>query len=107
MDETDIKVAGPQTYRYRAADRDGNTPAFLLRTKQDGAAARRFPARAINPHGVPENIGIDTSGANTATIESSQSVRGNGIQMRQLKGLNNLVEPDHRATKNPCAPCSD
>lgn len=82
-------------------------PAFLLRTKQDGAAARRFPARAINPHGVPENIGIDTSGANTATIESSQSVRGNGIQMRQLKGLNNLVEPDHRATKNPCAPCSD
>lgn len=53
MDETDIKVAGPRTYRYRAADRDGNTLEFLLRTKQDCAAARRFPAGAINPHGVP------------------------------------------------------
>ena len=33
-------------------------------------AARRFLERAINLHDLPEKITIDTSGANTAAIES-------------------------------------
>ena len=47
MDETYIKVAGPWKYRYRAADRAGDTVDFVLTAKRDKAAARCFLERAI------------------------------------------------------------
>ena len=89
MDETYIKVGGPWKYLYRAVDRDGGTIDFLLRAHRDCAAARRFFERAIDLHGVPEKITIDS---------------GADIELRQSKYLNNIVEQDHRAIKRVVRP---
>ena len=104
MDETYIKVAGEWKYLYRAVDRDGDTIDFLLRAKRDCAAARRFLERAIDLHRVPERIGIDKRGANTAAIKSIQTACGVDIEMRQIKYLNNIVEQGHRAIKRVVRP---
>ncbi len=99
MDETYIKVAAQWKYLYRAVDKFGDTVDFLLTSKRDLAAARRFLERAINLHDVPESITIDKSGANTTAIESVKAYACVDILMRQNKYLNNIVEQDHRAIK--------
>ncbi len=104
MDETYTKVAGEWKYLYRAVDGEGHTIDFLLRAKRDCAAARCFLERAIDLHGVPEKITIDKGGANTAAIKSIQTDSGAGIEMRQIKYLNNIVEQDHRAIKRVVRP---
>ncbi len=104
MDETYIKVGGAWKYLYRAVDRDGDTIDFLLRAKRDRGAARKFLARAIDLHGLPEKITIDKSGANTSAIEGVQADCGADIEMRQSKYLNNIVEQDHRAIKRIVRP---
>ncbi len=104
MDETYIKVCGEWKYLYRAVDREGDTIDFLLRAKRDAAAARCFLERAIDLHGVPKKITIDKSGANKAAIESIQADSGAGIELRQVKYLNNIVEQDHRAIKRIVRP---
>jgi transposase-like protein len=104
MDETYIKVRGRWRYLYRAVDRDGDTVDFLLTGPRDEAAARRFLERAIDRHGEPEKITIDKSGANTAAISSYNADHKTGIEMRQCKYLNNIVEQDHRAIKRIIRP---
>jgi putative transposase len=103
MDETYIKARGRWRYLYRAVDRDGETVDFLL-TAHGSAAARRFLERAIDRHGKPEKITIDKSGANTAAISSYSADRKTGIEIRQCKYLNNIVEQDHRAIKRITRP---
>jgi transposase-like protein len=66
--------------------------AFLLTAKRDKAAARRFLERAIELHGVPEQITVDKSGANAAAIESVKADACVDILMRQNKYLNNIIE---------------
>ena len=104
MDETYIKVSGKWKYLYRAVDRDGDTVDFLLTSKRDLAAARRFLECAINLHDVPEKITIDKSGANTAATESVKADACVDIVMRQNKYFNNIVEQDHRAIKRITRP---
>jgi putative transposase len=104
MDETYIKVGRGWKYLYRAVDREGGTIDFLLRAHRDYAAARLFPERAIELHGVPEKITIDRSGANTAAIESIRADSGAEIELRRSKYLNNIVEQDHRAIKRIVRP---
>jgi transposase-like protein len=45
VDETYIKVKGPDKYLYRAVDSTGQTIDFLLSAKRDTAAAKRFLRR--------------------------------------------------------------
>ena len=71
MDETYIKVAGQWKYLYRAVDKTGDTVDFLLTAKRDLAAA----IRSVNQD---------------ACL---------GIELRQSKYLNNIVEQDYRAVK--------
>ena len=104
LDETYIKVRGHWKYLYRAVDRDGETIDFLLTARRDEAAARRFLERAIDRHGKPERITIDKSGANTAAIEGYNTDHTTGIEIRQCKYLNNIVEQDHRAIKRIVRP---
>ena len=104
MDETYILVGGQWKYLYRAVDKVGQTIDFLLTARRDLAAARRFFARAIDLHDVPEKITIDKSGANTAAVRGIIVDSGAPIELRQSKYLNNLVEQDHRAIKRRVRP---
>ena len=109
MDETYIKVGGKCTYLYRAADRDGQTPDFMLSERRDTAVARRFFKRAIGTNGVPDRIAIDKSGANLAGLQSLNVILkftgvGRIIGIVQSKYINNIVEQDHRFIKRITRP---
>jgi len=104
MDETYIKVKGAWKYLYRAVDKSGATVDFLLTAKRDRRSALRFLRKATRHGGTPKKITIDKSGANTAVIESHKVETDAGIEMRQVKYLNNIVEQDHRAIKRQTRP---
>jgi hypothetical protein len=59
MDETYIKVNGVWTYLYRAVDKLGKTVDFLLTTKRDLAAAKRFLTKDLGANDYPEKVAID------------------------------------------------
>jgi len=99
MDETYVSVKGQWKYLYRAVDKAGHTVDFLLTAKRDRKAASRFLRMAIAQCGTPQKITIDKSGANTAAIESYNAAHETGIEIRQVKYLNNIVKQDHRAIK--------
>ena len=104
LDETYIRVKGQWKYLYRAVDKAGYTVDFLLTAKRDRKAALRFLHKAIDQSGLPEKITIDKSGANTAAVESYNIEQESGIELRQVKYLNNMVEQDHRAIKRQTRP---
>ena len=104
MDETYVRIKGVWKYLYRAVDKAGATVDFLLTAKRDRKAALRFLRKAIGHNGAPEKITIDKSGANTAAIESYNKDHKAGIEIRQVKYLNNIVEQDHRAVKRLARP---
>ena len=104
LDETYIRVKGQWKYLYRAVDKAGRTVDFLLTAKRDRKAASRFLRKAIDQCGVPQKITIDKSGANTAAVESYNTEHDAGIELRQVKYLNNIVEQDHRAIKRMTRP---
>jgi putative transposase len=91
-------------YLYRAVDSLGHTVNFLLTARRDAQAARRFFKRAISLHGLPQKITLDRSGANTAAVRGLMDDTGTGIELRQSKYLNNLVEQDYRAVKRRTRP---
>jgi transposase-like protein len=104
MDETYVRVKGAWKYLYRAVDKAGATVDFLLTAKRDRKAALRFLRRATGDNGTPIKITIDKSGANRAAIESYNKAHCAGIEIRQVKYLNNIVEQDHRAIKRLARP---
>ena len=104
LDETYVKVKGVWKYLYRAVDKAGATVDFLLTAKRDCKAALRFLRKAIRCNGKPKKITIDKSGGNAAAIGSYNTDHKAGIEMRQIKYLNNIVEQDHRAIKRQIRP---
>jgi transposase-like protein len=104
MDETYIRERGQWHYLYCAVDKAGQTIAFLLTTHRDESAARRFLAKAIRRHGVPEKVKADGSEANAAAIRGYNEAHGTTIVIRQLKYLNHVVEQDHRRVKRVARP---
>jgi putative transposase len=86
--------------RGRQGRRHGRLPV----DGQTGSQGLRFLRRAIGQNGRPKKITIDKSGANTAAIESYNKDREAGIEIRQVKYLNNIVEQDHRAVKRLVRP---
>ena len=99
-----LRIKGVWKYLYRAVDKSGATVDFLLTARRDRKAALRFLRKAGGRHGVPLKITIDKSGANTAAIESYNTEHDAGIETRQVKFLNNIVEQDHRAIKRLTRP---
>jgi putative transposase len=104
LDETYVEVKGVWKHLYRAVDKAGATVDFLLTAKRDCKAALRFLRKAIRCNGTPIKITIDKSGANTAAIGSYNTDHKAGIEMRQIKHFNNIVEQDHRAIKRQIRP---
>jgi transposase-like protein len=82
---------------YRAVDKAGATVDFLLTVRRDRQAALRFLRKAIRHNATPDKVTIDQSGADTVALESHNTEHEAGIQIRQVKYLNNIVEQDHRA----------
>ncbi len=104
MDETYLRIKGVWKYLYRTIDKAGATVDFLLTARRDRRAALRFLRKAAGRHGVPQKVTIDKSGANTAAIDSYNTEYDTGIEIRQVKFLNNIVEQDHRAIKRMTRP---
>ena len=104
MDETYVRVKGSWKYLYRAVDKARDTVDFLLTAKRDRKAALRFLRKAIKWNGTPMKVTIDKSGANTAALESHNAETEAGVEIPQIKYLNNIVEQDHRAIKRLTRP---
>ncbi|WP_332878006.1 IS6 family transposase [Massilia sp. S19_KUP03_FR1] len=97
--ETYIKVKGVWKYLYRAVDKQGKTVDFLLTSKRDMPAAKRFFDKAMGANGDPERVAMDKSGANKAAFDAINAGRSLPTLVRQVKYLNNIIEQDHRAIK--------
>jgi putative transposase len=104
MDETYLRVKGEWRYRYRAADKPGQTIDVLLTEHWDQEAALRFLKKAIRRHGVPDTLTIDGSEANDAAIKRYNETHGTAMEIRQSKYLNKVVEQDHRGVKRTTHP---
>ena len=103
VDETYIKVKGQWMYLYRAVDSEGNTIDFYLSKPRDHRAAKRFFKKALWSFHVskPRVITVDKNPSYPMAIEElkNQKKMPVGIQLRQVKYLNNIVEQDHRFSK--------
>ncbi|RWS39026.1 IS6 family transposase [Bacillus mycoides] len=103
VDETYVKVKGQWMYLYRSVDSKGNTIDFYLSKTRDHKAAKRFFKKALRSFHVskPRVITVDKNPAYPMAIEELKKEKKMpvGIQIRQVKYLNNIVEQDHRFIK--------
>ncbi|MEY8351224.1 IS6 family transposase [Bacillus cereus] len=102
-DETYVKVKGQWMYLYRAVDSDGNTIDFYLSESRDKQAAKRFFKKALAASHIckPRVITVDKNPAYPVAIQELKEEKRmpEGIQIRRVKYLNNIVEQDHRFIK--------
>ncbi len=93
-------------YLYRAVDSEGNTIDFHLRKTRDHKGAKRFFKKALRSFHVskPRVITVDKNPAYPMAIAELKKEKKMpvGIQIRQIKYLNNIVEQDHRFIKKLC-----
>ncbi|OJD44500.1 IS6 family transposase, partial [Bacillus nitratireducens] len=103
VDETYIKVKGQWMYLYRAVDSRGNTIDFCLGKTRDQKTAKRFFKKALRSFHVsqPRVMTVDKNPAYPIAIEQLKKEKSipDGMQLRQQKYLNNIVEQDHRFIK--------
>jgi hypothetical protein len=71
-------------------------------------AAQAFFRAAVSQHGVawPEKINVDGNGATHRGLRllAEEDDRWRSVDVRARRYLNNVVEQDHRAIKQRCAP---
>ncbi|MEI4623937.1 IS6 family transposase [Bacillus pfraonensis] len=103
VDETYVKVKGQWMYLYRAVDSEGNTIDFYLSESRNKQAAKRFFKKALAASHIcePRVITVDKNPAYPVAIQELKEEKHmpEGIQIRQVKYLNNIVEQDHRFIK--------
>ncbi|MGN4437855.1 IS6 family transposase [Bacillus cereus group sp. MYBK69-2] len=89
VDETYVKVKGQWLYLYRAVDSEGNTIDFYLSESRDKQAET-----------------VDKNPAYPIAIQELKEEKQmpEGIQLRQVKYFNNIVEQDHRFIKKRICP---
>ena len=108
VDETYVKVKGQWIYLYRAVDSEGNTIDFYLSESRDKQAAKRFFKKALAASHIckPRIITVDKNPAYPVAIQDLKEEKSmpKGIQIRQVKYLNNIVEQDHRFIKKRIRP---
>jgi transposase-like protein len=99
-----VKVKGQWLYLYRAVDSEGNTIDFYLSESRDKQAAKRFfkKALAFSHVSKPRVITVAYPIAIQELKEEKQMPEG--IKLRQVKYLNNIVEQDHRFIKKRIRP---
>ena len=108
VDETYIKVKGQWKYLYQAVDSEGHTLEFMLSAKRDAQAAKRFFRKVLQAsHTTPPRV--ITVDKNAAYPKAFDELQQEGYlpatePLRQVKYLNNVVEPDHRFIKRLVKP---
>lgn len=108
MDETAVSVRGGRHYLYRAVDRIGKSVASLLCNDRSMESAQAFFRAAVSQEAVPwpEKINVDGNSATHRGLRllATEDRRWRGVEVRARRYLNNVVEQDHRAIKQRCAP---
>ncbi len=103
VDESYIKVKSQWMYLYRAVDSKGNTIDFCLSKARNHKAAKRFFKKALQPFRIsePRVVTVDKNPTYPIAVEELRKEKKMplGIQLRQVKYLNNIVEQDHRFIK--------
>ena len=103
VDETYIKVKGQWMYLYRAVDSEGNTIDFYLSKTRNHKAAKLFFKKALQSfhNSEPRVVTVDKNPAYPIAVEELRKEKNmpSGMQLRQKKYLNNIVEQDHRFIK--------
>jgi IS6 family transposase len=103
VDETSIKVKGQWMYLYRAVDSEGNTIDFYFsktREKRLQSASSRKLCGSFHVS-KPRIITVDNTPAYPIAVEEWRKEKNmpSGMQLRQQKYVNNLVEQDYRFIK--------
>lgn len=108
MDETAVSVRGGRHYLYRAVDRHGKSVASLLCNDRSMEAAQAFFHAAVSQGDVPwpQKINVDGNSATHRGLRllGDEDPRWSAVEVRARRYLNNVVEQDHRAIKQRCAP---
>ncbi|WP_028390631.1 IS6 family transposase, partial [Bacillus cihuensis] len=108
VNETYVKVEGQWMYLYRAVDLEGNTIDFYLSKARNKQAAKRFfkKALAFSHVSKPRVITVDKNPAYSIAIQELKEEMQmlEGVQLRKVKYLNNIVEQDHRFIKKRIRP---
>ena len=108
VDETYVKVKGQWKYLFRAIDKHGDTIDFLLTSRRDSKAAKRFLAKALrrSKRYVPLRINSDKNPAyGLALAEPKREGKApDYVKLRQVKYLNNRLESDHGKLKRLIKP---
>ncbi len=103
VDETYIKIGKPCKYLYRVVDKQGQTIEFMLSSKRDVSAAKRFFRKMMRAEQrrLPFSISVDKNAAYPEAFTSSQEekVLPQDCSLRRVKYLNNVIEQDHRFVK--------
>jgi transposase-like protein len=100
-------VRGHWSYRYRAADKAGQTIDFRLNRIRDVAGAKAFFRKAFrHERRPPHTITLDGYAASDRAV---REMRTNGLLpkrtvVRSSKDLNNLIEQDHRGVRSRTRP---
>lgn len=93
---------------YRAVDSDGNTLDFLLTTKRDAQAAKRFFCKVLNAVYTqePRVINVNKNADYPKAIDELKEKKelSEQAELRHNKYLNNIIEQDHRAIKRLVKP---
>ncbi len=128
VDETYIKVKKVWMYLYRAVDSHGKTLEFLLSPTRDTEAAKSFFLKALQSSARSAAQGYSMHEMETASLLASQSapcvnnvdknaaypkamadlkaagMLPEGVELRQVKYLNNMIEQNHRFIKRLVKP---
>ena len=108
VDETAIAVRGGWHYLFRGVDKAGKSVGSLLCNDRDMESAQAFFRAVVACGRVPWPTKINIDG-NKATLRGlrllgDEDHRWRQVDVRARRYLNNVVEQDHRAIKQRCAP---
>ena len=101
VDETYIKIKSEWKYLYLEVDSTGSTVDFMLSSKRNRKAAKRFFKKALssNHNQIPRVITVDKNPAYPTAIDKlkNEKILPKNVDIRQIKYLNNIIEQDHRS----------
>ena len=91
VDQTYIKIKGKWSYLYRAVDSTDQTIDFMLSSKRDTKAAKRFFRKMLKApkHQSPRVINVDRNNAYPPAVEElkEEGLLAMTSQLRQCKYL--------------------